>query len=153
MTASESDRILAPGVLLKLATGREVTLRFSLRSLKILEDRFGSVASMTTELNGIIPRNGIAPSNGKIIGTVVPVLAAGLAGEGITEDELLDGPLLEWSELRGAYFDAIAEALDQAFPPPTPSPGKDAEVATASNGVASTTQPPSSVAAMASSGA
>lgn len=152
---TEADRILAAGVPLTLATGRTVTLRYNMRSLKSIEDRFGSVAAMTVALNGIIPMNGKPPTNGKIVSTVVPMLALGLTEEGITEDALLDDGLLSWSEMRGSYFDAIAEALDQAFPPPTPSPGKGPEVepTIASNGDASTTPPPSSVAAMASSGA
>jgi len=154
MTASESDRILAPGVPLTLAGERAVTLRFTFRSLKAFEDAFGSIGAATALLNGLIPdRPGEPASNTKAVSTIVPILAAGLQHEGLTEDDLYDGDLLEHDRLTSVYFDAIAQALDQAFPAPASGRGKAEEAAPASSGDASTTPPPASAATTTPSGA
>lgn len=151
MPTNESDRILAAGVQLTLAGGRLVHLRYSMRSLKMFEDTFGSVSEVHHLLNGLIPDTPEGdPSNVKVVSTLVPILAAGLRHEGITEDDLYDG-LAEWDQ-RTAYFDAIMDALDQAFPTPSTSPGKGSEQASSSPGESSTTQPPASAEATSSSG-
>ena len=133
MTATESDRILADGVEIPLADGRTVALRYSLRSLKSFEDHFGSVGNAVDALNAIL-----TGENEKKIGTIVPVLAFGLFHEAITADALYDG--LAKPQM-SVYFDAIREALDQAFPPTKASSGKDEP---ASSGAASTTPPTAS---------
>lgn len=165
MPATDAERIAAEGVPIVLRDGRTVRLRFSMRSLFEFERRWGSIEVATSALNDLIPpvvgvdddgtpRIGRAP-NRKPVSTVVPVLAIGLSHEGITEDDLLDGPLLDFRELAHDYLDAIIAALNEAFPPPE-APGKDesGEAAAASTGPASTTPPPSDlVAATPSSGA
>lgn len=149
--ASESDRILAAGVPLTLAGGRAVTLRYTMRSLKVLEDHFGSLNEAVDQLNATrLGENGEPPTNRKYISTTVPFLAAGLAHEGITATALYDDDLLDLHEMKTGYFTAISEALDQAFPTPA-SPGKD-EAAKESSGDGSTTPPPGSGAATTSSG-
>lgn len=150
--ATESDRILAAGVPLTLAGGRAVTLRYTMRSLKELEDHFGSLGDAIDGLNATrVGVGGEPPTNRRYISTTVPFLAAGLAHEGITEKALYDDGLLDLHELKTGYFSAVAEALDQAFPAPG-SPGKD-EAAEESSGDGSTTPPPPSDAATGSSGA
>lgn len=136
MPATESDRILAAGVEVPLADGRTVALRYTLRSLKAFEDTFGSVAAALDALNALY-----TGANEKKIGTIIPSLAAGLIHERITEDALYDG-LAKEHEM-AVYLNAITEALDQAFPPPSKaSPGKDGPEA--SSGDASTTPPTAS---------
>lgn len=153
MPASESDRVLAPGIPLTLRDGTTVALRYSMRSLKAFEDTFGSIDDAMGLLNGLLPLGGKPPVNRKIINTVVPLLAIGIEHAGITEDDLLDGTLLDHTKLLSDYFDAIGAAIDQAFPAPG-SPGKDDAPEPSSNGVDSTTpQPPALVGATASSGA
>lgn len=157
MTATDADRIAAEGVPLTLRDGRSVHLRYSMRSLYEMERRWGAIADATTALNDLLPESiGETAKNRKPVSTVLPLLALGLVHEGITEDDLLDQPLLHLHEMANGYLDAIAEALKQAFPSPE-KPGKGeaaAENGTASTGPASTTPPPSAlVAATSSSGA
>lgn len=128
----ESDRLLAEGIPLDLANGRAVKVRYSLRSLKVFEDVYGSVGVVQELLAGLF-----TGENKKTVSTVVPVLAIGLAHEGIAEDELYD--LLDIGEIP-TYLNAIASALEQAFPPP--STGGKAEGEAPSPGATSTTPPP-----------
>jgi hypothetical protein len=157
MTATDAERIAAEGVPLTLRDGRSVHLRYSMRSLFEMEKRWGAIDNATTALNDLLPdADGEKAKNRKPVSTVVPLLALGLVHEGITEDDLLDQPLLHLHELANGYLDVIAEALNQAFPSPE-RPGKGVAAAgngTAPTGPASTTPPPSAlVAASASSGA
>lgn len=103
MSATESDRILAPGVPITLTDGREVRVRYGMRALKMLEDEFGGLGAVEDVLDG----------NGKMIGPIVMMLAAGLSHEHISADELLD--LTDPAEL-ASYGDAVSAAFGQAFP-------------------------------------
>lgn len=134
MPATQSDRLLAAGTEVRL-TDRTVTLRYSMRSLKEMEDHFGSVADAHVALQGLF-----TGANPKTVSTVIPFLAAGLCHEGLSEDALYD--LTVYSEI-AHYLDAIAEGIDQAFPPPLEGPGKS-DAASSSPGTASTTPPPTS---------
>lgn len=132
---TEADRLEAAGVPITLTDGREVWLRYSMRSLKSFEDNFGSVTAAVESLNGLFPRNGKPPANEKAVSTLLPLLAAGLLHEGLDEEALYD--LTSFFD-KDAYLVAISAALDQAFPLPA-SPGKASKAR--SRGGASTTQP------------
>ncbi len=143
---SDSDRLLAEGAPITLAGGRVVRLRYTMRSLKAFEDSFGSVAAAQRLLVGLF-----TGENPKTIGTLVPILAAGLNHEGLSEDDLFDSPILERNKF-GEYLAAVSDALEQSFV--KASPGKEqAGETTPSPGTPTTTSPPSaSVEATNSSG-
>lgn len=102
---TESDRVLAAGVPIELSDGRQVTLRYGNRALKLLEDRFGGLGAV----QDIVSSDGTGP----VIGPLMDLLAAGLVREGLSADDLLD--LTDPSDIE-SYVDAIARALEQAFP-------------------------------------
>lgn len=102
MAVKDSDRILAAGVPVVLA-GREMRLRFGLRALKLLEDKFGSLQVIEQLTNG----------DGKVIGPLCTIIAAGLSHEGVTEDDILDN--VSPGEIQ-TLMDAAAVALAEAFP-------------------------------------
>lgn len=112
-TTSDADRLLAEGVPLTLTDGREVYLRYGMRALKMLEDKFGSLEVAQNALGG----------GGKMIGPLMDLLSAGLAHEGISADELLD--LVDPYSLE-KYTELLIAAFDQAFPA---SSGKGGAVA------------------------
>lgn len=132
---TDSDRLAAEGVPITLAGGRVVHLRYSMRALKAFEDTFGSVEAAQERLVGLF-----TGQNAKTIGTLVPVMAAGLRHEGIDEDALYDLPLLERGRF-GEYLAAVSDALEQAFA--KPDEGKAGGEEVASPGAATTTSPPS----------
>lgn len=137
MAPNEGDRILAAGVALTLADGRDVRVKYSMRSLKALEDTFGSIEAAHRALLGLL---GPAATNRKIVGTIVPWLAAGLLHEGIAEAALWD--LVRIEDL-GRYLDVVFAGVDEAFPPPaSPGKGEGDEPVGASSGDGSTTPPP-----------
>jgi hypothetical protein len=135
MPATDSDRILAPGVPVTLIDGRTVTLRYGMRAMKAIEDRWGSVGEAMLLLHGVL--QGTTP---KSIGTVVAFLADGLIHEGLSEDALLD--LTEFGAM-ARYIDSIADALDEALPTPSPGKAEDGETPAASPGATTTTSSPS----------
>jgi hypothetical protein len=128
MTTSDSDRLLAAGTPLALTDGREVSLKYGMRSLKILEDQFGDLRTAQNSLAG----------GGKTIGPLMDLLSAGLLHEGITADELLD--LVDPQRLE-EYSQALVKAFEVAFPDAV---GKAEELLAATNGSSgpsSTTRP------------
>lgn len=135
---SDSDRILAEGVPIELIDGRKVSLRFTMRSLKMLEDAFGNLDAADQAL-----------ASDKVVNGLTTWLAAGLVHEGITQDELLDvlrtdRPAL--SEYGAAIRSAAAQAMGE-------SSGPKAKGRSRSTGRGGTTPPPlSSVEPMTSSG-
>lgn len=140
MSATDSDRVLVAGVALVLTDGREVTLRYGMRSLKMLEDTFGTIADA---------QNALA-AGGKAIGPLMELLAAGLVHEAITADAMLD--LVEPAKMV-SYTDALVAAFELAFPAAGKA-GAPAGAQNGSTGACSTTSPPSpSGAATTSSGA
>ena len=142
MSVTDADRIAAEGIPLTLG-GREVRVRYTLRSWKEAEDRFGSLEEVLA-----IMRRLLAGEEPKEVGTTVTLLWAGLLHEGLSLNDVYElGDIYE----RGTYQQAILNAISEGTP--GPGPGKD-EVAAADSPGATTTSPsPSdSVAAMASSG-
>ena len=142
MSVTDADRIAAAGIPLTLG-GREVRVRYTLRSWKEAEDRFGSLR----EVFAIMGRLSDG-SEDKQVGTLIPLLWMGLLHEGMTEHEVFEaGDILLLSE----YRDAILAAIDQGSS--EPGRGKDAAAAVDSPGPTTTTPSPSATAAaMASSG-
>lgn len=126
---TDSDRLLAPGVPITFNDASTATLRYGMRSLKAMEDAYGSVHAAQEALSGLF-----TGANTRAISTLMPIMAAGLVHEGnkYTADSLLD--LTDFGEIH-VYLDAIGEALEQAFP--APKPGK-AEGEASSPGTPST---------------
>jgi hypothetical protein len=147
MSVTDADRIAAAGIPLTLG-GREVRVRYTLRSWKEAEDRFGSLEEVLDLLRGLIGEEGAKPVP-KRVGTVMPLLWAGLLHEGLTLDEVYE--LGSIHDLK-PYVDAIVASISEGTP--GPGPGKDVAAADASLGPTTTTPSPSGMAvAMASSGA
>lgn len=130
---NDSDRLLAEGIPLVLADGRSVALRYTMRSLKVIEDAYGSLDAVDQAMGS------------KRIGSLATILAAGLLHEDISADALLD--LLDTHHIDD-YATAMGTALDQALPAPETAAAGKADRANASNGSTSTTSPPSAMAGM-----
>lgn len=127
---TESDRILAAGIPLTLADGREVRVRYSMRSLKRMEDHYGSTEAPLRLAQGLFDGSTKCQFT-----TIVSLLAFGLLHEeGLTEDALDD---LTEPRRRHEYVSIVADAIGEALP----APGKaETEAETASShGDASTT--------------
>ena len=138
------DRILAAGVPIVLGDGREVRLRFSNRSVKMLEDEFGSLAAMQGALGDT------DNPDRKVIGPICTVLTAGLLHEGLSFDDVLD---LTEPKLLSTYSQAIATAFAQAFGTDDPGAAAEGKAPSPSTGPSGTTsQPVATDVAMTSSG-
>lgn len=140
MTTTDSDRLLADGIPVTLADGVH-HLRFTMRGLKVLEDRFDGIDNVTEFLAGKASRR---------FGPLTDMLAAALAHEGMTHDAVEEAAdPARYNE----YLSALVDALDVAFPAARNDSSPKAEAPTGSNGAASTTsQPSGSVAAIPTSG-
>ena len=151
MPVTDADRLVAAGIPLTLG-GREVRVRYTLRSWKEAEDRFETTANVLGLLRGLTtPNHPEAIEVKKDVGTVIPLLWCGLLHEGLTLDDVFE--LGNMRDLR-IYVDAIMDAVSEG----TPGPGSGKEGAVgemaASPGPTTTTPSPSdTAAAMASSGA
>jgi hypothetical protein len=138
--SSESDRVLAQGIPIKLED-REVHLKFGMRGLKMLEDEFGSIEGIERVLIPEVDSNGKRVET-KYISHLAFVLSAGLAHEGLTLDDVLDRAV---PALLPEYSEAIAKAIDQAFPARKGGkPSGKARASKPSPGATGTTPPPSS---------
>lgn len=140
--ATDSDRLLGAGKTVVFIDGSTHTLRFGFRALKILEDDFGSVSGV-----------GAALSNNAVFGTIARVMAAGLAHEHLSFDDLLDRldpqRLADYTQ---SSIDALTEALPQVAVDPTQKTPSQ-QVTTVFPGLTSTTPLPFGlVAATTSSG-
>ncbi len=146
MSVTDADRIAAAGIPLTLG-GREVRVRFTMRSWKEAEDRFGSLEeafSILRRMSSLVPEEQL----GKPIGPTMAFLWMALIHEGLTEDEVYY--LCDIHDLL-RYQAAILSALAEGTP--GPGPGKDMGVV-ASPGPTTTTPSPSATGAvMATSGA
>ena len=111
MAVTDADRLAAAGAELTIA-GHVLHVKYTPRSLKMIEDRFGSFDDLNEQLQQA------GKSKGKLVSLTFAVLAMGLqhesvAGERITEDWLLDNGSLRDITL---YADAYTAAFDEAFP-------------------------------------
>jgi hypothetical protein len=133
---TDSDRLLAAGAFpVTLSDGRTLNLRYTMRSLKMIEDTIG-----TLDL-----RRGMR-EDGKQVNTIVPALAAGLIHEDISLEEMWD--LADPMHL-AEYAPVILDAIDEAFPPaevldgPKKSAGKANGSRSRSRGKSGTSSRPS----------
>lgn len=142
MSVTDADRIAAAGIPLTLG-GREVRVRYTLRSWKEAEDRFGSLEEVIAILRRLL-----AGEEKKEIGTIVPLLWAGLVHEGLSLDDVYE---LGDIHQRGAYASAVLAAIGEGSP--GPGPGKDEAVVDSPGATTTTPQPSATAAATPSSGA
>lgn len=136
---TDADRLLADGIPVTFSDGVH-HLRFTMRSLKMLEDTFGGVEAVGTYLAGVV--DGSAT---KRVGPLMDLLAAGLAHEHLTSDEVLD---LAESFRFHAYLEACIDGINLAFPAASEDDqAGEAPAGESSTGAASTSSPPSAMAA------
>ncbi len=124
---TDSDRLLAQGAVVHLTDGREVPLRYNMRALKMLEDRFGTIEGVNTA----IPVDDEGRPTGKVFGPMLDLLIPGLLHTGLSEDELID--LLDPKRL-DEYGTALGAAMAEAFPAPKSAQGNGAGPAGVANG-------------------
>lgn len=130
---TDADRLLAAGAELTIA-GHTFHVRYTPRSLKMLEDEFGSIYELNEQLKQT------ADGKGKIITLTFAVLAMGLQhetvdGQRITEEWLLDnGNLRDLPAYTEAYTAAFAEAFPEADPtmPAKPANGSTGHLSSGS---------------------
>lgn len=109
MTEKTSQKV-ADAAELSIA-GHDFHLRYTPRSLKAIEQRFGSLFAVGEQLEEL------KAGKGQIVGFVFAVLAYGLqheqvAGVAVDEDWLLDnGDLKQLTNYANAVFDALWQAL------------------------------------------
>ncbi|MDQ3573782.1 MAG: hypothetical protein M3404_02500 [Actinomycetota bacterium] len=106
--STDADRIESRGIAFELEDGREIHLRYSMRSLKRLEERFGTLDAMDRALGPSDNGNEEKPT----IGPLCDFLHAGVV-EDIALDDLLVN--LEPAKLE-QYMETLSAALDIAFP-------------------------------------
>lgn len=130
---TDAKRLLGEGVPLVLADGEKRQVRFTFRSLAMLEEEFGSVGAALASIGGDATKPQYGP--------IARVLAAALADDGLSKDDVLG--LLVPSDA-AQYVVAISEAFDQAFPDTTGSAANPPKGETTSSpGTTGTTSPPS----------
>lgn len=110
--ADEAAQAVARGRLITLVDGRQVRVVFTLYSLAVIEDDFGSIDAIDQVL-----REG---TKGKLIRTLGKLLSTSIQGETFTEDEILKQIALEDV---GEVFVQVQEAMREGFQkgPRTPS--------------------------------
>lgn len=94
----------AEGAAIRLLDGRTLDLKYGMRSLIALEDRFGSTAAVVRAFD--------AEGAQRPIGMVVDMIACGLRHHEISEDELVE--LLDPKRL-AEYGEAAVTALNAAL--------------------------------------
>jgi hypothetical protein len=145
MSVTDADRLLADGEPVTIA-GHAFHVRFTPRSFKLLEDRYGAILNVGELLNRI------STGDGALFGPIFHILSLGLRhetvdGQPVTEDWLLDnGDAREITVYAVAALDALMEALPAAAVTEGPNPnlqGTNGVSPGASPGSSSST-PPSS---------
>ena len=147
---TDADRLAADGIPLRVGD-RTVGLRFTMRSMKVLEQSYGSLSGVNKVLQPLLA----ADEDGVPLApcpytTLLPLLAAGLLHEGLDEDALGDGlSPAQFAEARSALVDAI----NVSFPEPSGKApeGDQDEPPPASPGASTSTSPPSATAELVSS--
>lgn len=135
-----SDPLAAPGEPIRLMSGHTVPLRFSMASLRVIEQRFGSLRGVETAMKAASDqlKEGATPDGGEGIMTVLSdAIAAGLlhvkvkhpdTGATVRLGQHADVVMheLDPSQLQ-QYTDAFAKALGQAFGTTGKAPGETAQ--------------------------
>lgn len=113
-------QIMGEGRSIALSNGTTVQIRYGMKELKKIEQKFGSLQAMLTELQ--------KGQDGMVIGTMCDLLWIGVVGWAGSEDEFMDH--LKPQDI-GDYVGTVSAALQEAFPPQT------------AQGISETTQSPS----------
>jgi hypothetical protein len=119
MAITDADRLAAEGVALTIA-GYPFRVKYTPRSLKLMEDRYGSLQKVFENINAA--GAGDAP----VIDTIFFVLAMGLRHQKVPDDDTGEAVpvgvdwLLEHGETTQleTYIEALAAALAEALPAP-----------------------------------
>lgn len=108
---TDADRLVAAGAELTIA-GHIFHVRYTPRSLKMIEDRYGSLYELNETLQSI------EGGKGKIVSLTFSVLAMGLQHESVDGVKVSEDWLLDNCDLRdiARYTDAYTAALNEAFP-------------------------------------
>lgn len=113
MSITDGARLLAAGHPITLLDGRSANVRFGFRGLLMLEEHFGSLPAVQNAIS--------SDGTGKALEPIARLVSAGLAGEGLSYDELVD--LLD-PRCLAEYVAAVGAALEEALPAPAPDAGK-----------------------------
>lgn len=139
--STDADRLEAAGIPLRLGE-RDVRVRFSMRSMKALEKRFGSLSALNEEVKLLLADKHPRPHD-----ALTDILPAALLHEKGAEDALLDLAPVNYP----ACFNALIDAITVDFNSGKAPEGDQGDET--SPGATSTTSPPSgSAEATASSG-
>lgn len=107
---TDAQRIAAAGYPITLTDGRRARVRFGLRALKLLEERYGSLVGIAESLREMV---GDDADHAKMIAPTWDLLEAGLLHLRL-EPEDLDA-LLDPNRL-AEYTEAVARAFREAMP-------------------------------------
>lgn len=128
-------RLRADGVKVPIEGG-EAVLRFSLFSLSLLEDEFGTIKAAWNKFVPVVNEGTEVDGYTAVIGSF---LAAGMStpGDVVSRDDALHAPTCDVHTL----IDLVVEAVNQAFPDPGKAEADDKTKG--STGKGSTTRSPS----------
>lgn len=147
---TESDKIAAKGIPITLADGSTTHARFGLWGIKIIEDRYGSLAEMQSVMEAAFDTDETGAPRGKAFSTLLDVLGIALLHTKKSGQQLAD--MLDPRRIE-EYVEAVSEALLQSLPDPGPAPKGAKKQAGKSRGATSGTSPRlSAVAPMSNSG-
>lgn len=133
---TDADRLAADGIPLRIGD-RDLRVRFSMRSMKLLTERYGSITGFNAALGVLGDDDQPDP-----YGDLAFMVAAGLAHEGITEDDILDACApQQYREMHAALIGAV----NQSFPRPS-GKAEQGDQDETSPGASTTTSPPSAMA-------
>lgn len=143
-TVTDADRIAAEGVPIPTTRG-ELRLVYGMRALRQLEDTYGGLAELQDAMQALLDNLKLT-GKGKAFGPMLDIVCPGLMHHGLTADAAAD--LLMPRHVR-LYIEAMAEAMQQAFPDEAPAgQGNDdaQQPAPAGPGPIGTTSPPAAMA-------
>lgn len=135
----DSDKILAAGVPVTLADGQEVRIHYTLRSMKLIEDRYGSIDAFARAASAMDAPEGETPQ-GKVFETISTLIYAGLLHLRASEDDILDA--LDPSKLM-EYVEASMTAFTRSMPEQPEGEAQGEPQTNGSPGPTSTTSPQS----------
>lgn len=128
--STDAARLEAAGTPLRLRD-REVGVRFTMRSMKVLEEHYGSLSALNEHVQLLVAGDHPKPHD-----AMTDILPAALLHESGAADELLDLPPIRYPDC----LDALIDAIVRDFHSGKADEGGQGE---ASPGAISTTSPPS----------